>query len=78
MGLFSDLLGGPGKVREYGGGFDKAIRPYAEEGLGALQQQFQAGPRVYEGERVVGFDPLQTQAQTGILNLLANLTPSVT
>ena len=69
MGFFSDLLGGPGKVREYGGGFDKAIKPYAEEGLGALQEQFQAGPRVFRGERVAGFTDPQLAAQTSLLAL---------
>lgn len=69
MGFFTDLLGGPGKVREYGGGFDKAIRPYAEEGLGALQEQFQKGPRVFTGERVAGFTDPQLAAQTSLLAL---------
>lgn len=63
MGFFTDLLGGPGKVREYGGGFDKAIRPYAEEGLESLQTAFKEGPRVFEGERVAGFTDPQIQAQ---------------
>ena len=69
MGFFTDLLGGPGKVREYGGGFDKAIRPYAEEGLESLQQQFQAGPRVFRGERVAGFTDPQLAAQSSLLAL---------
>lgn len=69
MGFFSDLLGGPGKVREYGGGFDKAIRPYAEEGLESLQQQFQKGPKVYGGERVAGFTDPQLAAQSSLLAL---------
>ncbi len=69
MGFFSDLLGGPGKVREYGGGFDKAIKPYAEEGLGALQEQFRAGPRVFRGERVAGFTDPQLAAQSSLLAL---------
>ena len=69
MGAFGDLFGGPGKVREYGGGFDKAIRPYAEEGLESLQQQFQAGPRVFRGERVAGFTDPQLAAQSSLLAL---------
>lgn len=69
MGFFSDLFGGPGEVREYGGGFDKAIKPYAEEGLGALQEQFQAGPRVFRGERVAGFTDPQLAAQSSLLAL---------
>lgn len=69
MGFLTDLFGGPGKVREYGGGFDKAIKPYAEEGLGALQTAFREGPAVFEGARVAGFDPATLQAQASLMAL---------
>ena len=69
------ILGKKSKVKEYGGDFAKGIRPYATQGLKDLQNIYAQGPRVYEGERVVGFDPLQTQAQTGILNLLGTTDP---
>jgi len=69
MGFFTDLLGGPGDVNEIGGGFDPALRPYLEEGLGGLQAAYQAGPRVYQGQRVAGFDPAQLQAQSSLLAL---------
>ena len=69
MGAISDFFGGPGKVREYGGGFDKAIKPYVEEGLGVLQEQFRAGPRVFTGERVAGFTDPQLAAQSSLLAL---------
>lgn len=75
MGFFTDLLGGPGKTREFGGGFDKAIKPYAEEGLTDLQSIYRGGPRVFQGQRVEGFDPLQTQAQEGLINLLGTTDP---
>jgi hypothetical protein len=69
------ILGKKSKVKEYGGDFAKAIRPYATQGLEDLQDIYAQGPRIYEGERVVGFDPLQTRAQTGILNLLGTTDP---
>jgi hypothetical protein len=75
MGFFTDLLGGPGKTREFGGGFDKAIKPYAEEGLTDLQSIYRGGPRVFQGQRVEGFDPLQTQAQEGLISLLGTTDP---
>jgi hypothetical protein len=75
MGLLTDLFGGPGKTREFGGGFDPAVKPYLEEGLDALQAAYRQGPRVFEGERVVGFDPLQTQAQEGIVGLVGTTDP---
>ena len=39
MGFFTDLLGGSGDVTEMGGGFDPALKPYLEEGLGGLQER---------------------------------------
>lgn len=69
MGFFTDLFGGPGDVREIGGGFDPAVRPYIEQGLGGLQSAFQEGPRVFEGPRVAGFTDPQLQAQTSLLAL---------
>ena len=69
MGFLTDLFGGPGKVREYGGGFDKAIKPYAEEGLQGLQKAYQQGPMVFQGPRVAGFDPAQQQAQASLMAL---------
>ena len=75
MGLLTDLFGGPGKTREFGGGFDPAVKPYLEEGLDALQAAYRQGPRVFEGERVVGFDPLQIQAQEGIVGLVGTTDP---
>ena len=69
MGFFTDLLGGPGDVTEMGGGFDPALKPYLEEGLGGLQDAYRAGPRVYRGERVAGFDPAQLQSQASFLAL---------
>ena len=69
MGALGDLFGGPGKVREYGGGFDKAVKPYIEEGFGVLQEQFRAGPRVFRGERVAGFTDPQLAAQSSLLAL---------
>ena len=63
MGFFTDLLGGPGDVTEMGGGFDPALKPYLEEGLGGLQDAYQAGPNVFEGDRVADFDPAQLLAQ---------------
>ena len=69
MGFFTDLFGGPGDVREIGGGFDPAVRPYIEQGLGGLESAFQEGPRVFEGPRVAGFTDPQLQAQTSLLAL---------
>jgi hypothetical protein len=69
MGFFTDLLGGPGKTREFGGGFDPAIKEQVEEGFGVLTEQFRAGPRVYQGERVAGFTDPQLAAQTSLLAL---------
>lgn len=69
MGFFTDLLGGSGDVTEMGGGFDPALKPYLEEGLGGLQEAYQAGPRVYQGQRVAGFDPAQLQSQASFLAL---------
>lgn len=69
MGFFTDLLGGPGDVTEMGGGFDPALKPYLEEGLGGLQDAYRAGPRVYQGQRVAGFDPAQLQSQSSFLAL---------
>ena len=69
MGFFTDLLGGSGDVTEMGGGFDPALKPYLEEGLGGLQAAYQAGPRVYQGQRVAGFDPAQLQSQASFLAL---------
>jgi hypothetical protein len=69
MGFFTDLLGGPGDVTEMGGGFDPALKPYLEEGLGGLQDAYRAGPRVYQGQRVAGFDPAQLQSQASFLAL---------
>ncbi len=69
MGFLTDLFGGPGKVREYGGGFDKAIKPYAEEGLKDLQTAYQRGPMIFQGPRVAGFDPAQQQAQASLMAL---------
>lgn len=69
MGFFTDLLGGGGKTREIGGGFDPAIKPYIEGGLSALEKQYLAGPRVFTGERVAGFDPAQLAAQSSLLAL---------
>ena len=69
MGFFTDLLGGSGDVTEMGGGFDPALKPYLEEGLGGLQDAYQAGPRVYQGQRVAGFDPAQLQSQASFLAL---------
>ena len=69
MGWITDLLGGPGDVTEMGGGFDPALKPYLEEGLGDLQSAYQAGPRIYQGQRVAGFDPAQLQSQASFLAL---------
>ena len=69
MGFFTDLLGGSGDVTEMGGGFDPALKPYLEEGLGGLQSAYRAGPRVYQGQRVAGFDPAQLQSQSSFLAL---------
>ena len=69
MGFFTDLLGGSGDVTEMGGGFDPALKPYLEEGLGGLQSAYRAGPRVYQGQRVAGFDPAQLQSQASFLAL---------
>jgi hypothetical protein len=69
MGFFTDLLGGSGDVTEMGGGFDPALKPYLEEGLGGLQDAYRAGPRVYQGQRVAGFDPAQLQSQASFLAL---------
>lgn len=69
MGFFTDLLGGSGKTREIGGGFDPAIKPYIESGLTALERQYLEGPRVFRGERVAGFDPTQLAAQSSLLAL---------
>ena len=69
MGFLTDLFGGPGKVREEGGGFDEAIKPYAEEGLKDLQFAYQRGPMIFEGPRVAGFDPAQQQAQASLMAL---------
>jgi len=69
MGFFTDLLGGSGSVKEIGGGFDPAVKPYLEEGLKGLQTEYRKGPRVYEGERVAAFDPAQLQAQEALLAL---------
>jgi len=69
MGFLTDLFGGPGKVTERGGGFDKAIKPYAEEGLKDLQSAYREGPMIYRGPRVAGFDPAQKQAQASLMAL---------
>ena len=69
MGFFTDLLGGSKDPKPFGGGFDPAIKPYIEEGLGGLQAAYQAGPRVYEGERVADFDPAQLAAQSSLIAL---------
>lgn len=72
MGFLSKTLGkifgddtGP---REFGGGFDPAIRPYMEQGLKGLQSGYE-DPRFFEGPRVAGFDPAQLQAQASLLGL---------
>ena len=69
MGFFSKLLGGSESPKPFGGGFDPAVKPYIEEGLGGLQTAYQAGPRVYEGERVADFDPAQLAAQASLIAL---------
>lgn len=69
MGFFTKLFGGTPKPKPFGGGFDPAIKPYIEEGLGGLQSAYLAGPRVYEGERVAGFTPAQLAAQSSLLAL---------
>lgn len=66
---------GSGKVKTYGGDFAKGIRPYATQGLEDLQSVYEQGPRVFQGERVAGFDPLQEQAQSGIVGLLGTTDP---
>lgn len=69
MGFFTDLLGGSKDPKPFGGGFDPAIKPYIEEGLGGLQAAYQQGPLVYPGEMVAGFTPAQLQAQSSLLAL---------
>ena len=69
MGFFTDLLGGSKSPKPFGGGFDPAIKPYIEEGLGGLQTAYQRGPRVYEGQRVADFDPAQLAAQSSLIAL---------
>ncbi len=69
MGFFSDLLGGSESPKPFGGGFDPAIKPYIEGGLEGLQSAYLAGPRVYQGERVAGFDPAQLAAQSSLIAL---------
>jgi hypothetical protein len=64
----SKLFGGSKAPKGYGGGFDPAVRPYAEEALKDLQQAYQR-PEYFEGPRVAAFDPAQLQAQTSLLAL---------
>ena len=63
------ILGKKAKVKEYGGDFAKAIRPYATQGLKDLQDIYEEGPRVFEGERVAGFTDPQLAAQSSLLAL---------
>jgi len=63
------ILGKKAKVKTYGGDFAKAIRPYATQGLKDLQDIYEEGPRVFEGERVAGFTDPQLAAQTSLLAL---------
>ncbi len=69
MGFFTDLLGGSKDPKPFGGGFDPAIKPFIEGGLEGLQSAYLAGPRVYQGERVAGFDPAQVAAQSSLIAL---------
>ena len=66
------LLGAASKPKApkmAGGGIDPFLKPYLTPGLDTLKSQFQAGPRVFEGERVAGFDPAQLAAQSSLLAL---------
>ncbi len=69
MGFFTDVLGGSKDPKPFGGGFDPAIKPFIEGGLEGLQSAYLAGPRVYQGERVAGFDPAQVAAQSSLIAL---------
>ncbi len=66
------LLGAASKPKApkvAGGGIDEFLKPYLTPGLDTLKSQFQAGPRVFEGERVAGFDPAQLAAQSSLIAL---------
>ncbi len=63
------ILGKKSKVKEYGGDFAKGIRPYVKPALEDLQDTYEQGPRVYEGERVAGFTDPQLAAQASLLGL---------
>lgn len=67
--LGAKILGKKAKVKEYGGDFAKGIRPYATQGLKDLQNIYEQGPRVFEGERVAGFTDPQLAAQSSLLAL---------
>jgi hypothetical protein len=63
------LLSKPKSPKVAGGGIDPFLRPYLTPGLEAFQTQYEAGPRVFEGERVAGFDPAQLAAQSSLIAL---------
>ena len=66
------LLGAASKPKSpkvAGGGIDPFLKPYLTPGLDTLKSQFEGGPRVFEGERVAGFDPAQLAAQSSLIAL---------
>ena len=65
----SALAGKPKAPQPYGGGFNKATKPFMKRGLEDLTKAYDQGARSYEGPRVAGFDPAQQQAQASLMAL---------
>jgi len=62
MGFFTDLLGGPGKTREYGGGVDEYIKPYTDALLKKAEEYMGRPFTPYELERFAEFTPEELKA----------------
>jgi len=62
-------LSKPKSPKMAGGGIDPFLKPYLIPGLDTLKSQFQAGPQVFQGQRVADFDPAQLAAQSSLIAL---------